>query len=472
MAVLISEASKIIKALDKDNFNQITVDKEQLSNQFFSVAKYGKSSNPEKMEMLKTLIKKWRQYSKFPKVASSIMNIKSEAVVAGDRDVVMLDSSDLDSFNLRESEINKLKEVLPERFSRILKKVRFNQFGSKYFENWYVDGRLYVYIETDEDGIKDYRFLDPLKLTLVKKEKKLIYEYDTENNGEEKKLEIPYNKVYFISSGLENENGIVISYLNKAIRPINLLMMMENSLVIQRFVRAPERWVFKLDVSGMNKKRAKQYMENMRSKYRARFTIDAITGELSGNNMTLAMQENLYIPKTNSQNGGHDIDTIGGTQNLGDIDDILFWDRKVDEALHTPKTEGGEESIVSFGSRIEEISRAEYKFFRFIKMLRSYFNQLFNILLKVDVLAAGITKESVWEEIEDDLIFVYKNDSIYEENKERNKLENKFEFLQNYEQLLLKYYGETYIRKRILKQTDEEIKVSEKEKPKETEEEY
>jgi len=469
MGIILNESSKIIQALDREAYNQIAVDKTSKVDYGFDGGKWSKSKPEEKLEQEKTLIKRTRAISKTAKVETCLMDIVNEAVVPDSKNPVVVDTSDIESVSMSDSVLEKAKEGIETSFSRIIKKMNFKKKGTSIFMDWYVDGRLYVYVEWDnnkKEGITGIRFLDPLKLKLVYKKdsksgkKHFVYEYTVsldENGEKQDPLEIPYKNVLFIPSGLTDTSGVVISYLNKALRPLNLLNMMENSLVIQRFVRAPSRWVFKIDVSGMNKKRAKSYMNNLQSKYRSRFRINAVTGELNSNNMTLAMQENFWLPKTNSQNGGHEIDEIGGNQNLGDIDDILYWKKEVDSSLNVVP-ENDENSIINFGSRLEEISRKEFKFFRFIKWIRTYFNILFTLLLKIESVFSNTLTIQQWEEIKGDIFYIYENDSIYESAKKRQKNLAKLEDAQAFAETALRWYGEEWFRTNILEQTPEEQK--------------
>lgn len=478
---LIHESSKVLKFIDSNT--PMDLDLGSTSNANDSDVK----DKNENMRVRKESIKKCRTYSKYPKSDSALTDISNEAVVSSEKNsvIVEIDKEINNDSSLTPSEIKLLMDEIPKSFSRIKKVLKFNNFGTQIFRNWYIDGGLYVYVhrekntKTENMSIKEIRFLDPLKLKYDSVKKEYNYsnkETDTGNttnsymwwstNDKEEQVDIPQKDVFFIPSGLVDENGMTISYMLKAVRPLNLLLMMENSLIIQRFVRAPERWVFKIDVSGMNKKRAKAYMENMITKYKSRFTINALSGDINANNMVMSMQENIWLPKTNSNNGGHEVDTVGGGQNLGDIDDILYWNSKVDESLNIPSSGEGE-TMFSFSSKIEEITAKQYKFFRFIKYLRIHFNVLFIKLIQEDLIVGKvIDKDTDWNEIEDYINFIYKNDSAYEEAKEMHKLEARLEFINTYEALLIKYYGIKFIRKRILKQTDEEIKEVEAEQKK------
>lgn len=476
MSEYLHESSKIIKALDATNPDLIVTDRGNLGSGGFNFGKFAKGSIAEKLEQEKKLIETWRELSQMPKVENALMDIWNEAVVADSKDPINILLSDID-FGEGDSKNEKMKERIAESFSRVLKKLNFRNDGTKIFKRWYVDGRHFIYFEKDEKGITDLRFLDPLKMKLVSEGKEEFFEYTTEKGftvgHEEEKINIPRDKVIFVPSGLRSKDGLWLSYLNKAVRPMHLLNLLENSLVIHRFVRAPERWVFKVDVSSMSKKRAKQYMDKLRSQYRSKFVINPVTGELTSENSTLAMQDNIYIPKTGSQNGGHEIDTIGGSSSFGDIEDILYYKEEVSQALNLPERTN-QDSMMVFGGRSEEITRAEYRWFRFIKWLRKYFNVTFLKLMEIDLVANKILKKGEFEKIKNDIGFEYENDSIYEESKRINKITMKLEMLRDYAELAEEWYGADWVyenlcgvndeakRKKMIKEREERKKKMDK----------
>ena len=465
--MLLHESSKIIQTLDRENPSHLVVDRggPGCSGGFMG-GRYAKGSIADKLEAEKKLIRLWRRIALSPKVENALMDIWNEAVVADSADPVWLDLQGIDFQSDAKNE--KLKDEINKSFSRITTKLNFANSGTRIFKNWYVDGRLYFYFEQKDGKITEIRWLDPLKLTAVKEIKngkeKYHFEYKLENNdifgrfGEDTLL-IPSENVVFVSSGIRDEHGIWLSYLNKAVRPLNLLSLLENSLVIHRFVRSPERWVFKIDVAGMSKKRAKAYMEKLRNEYRSRFQIDPTSGEVSAENTTLAMQENIYIPKTTSQGGGHDIDTIGGGASFGDIDDVLYFKDEVAMALNLPER-AGQDAMFQFGGRQEEISRAEYKWFRFIKWLRGYFNDMFIQFMQLDLVGHKIMSAEEFNDIKNDILFVYENDSVYEESKRVAKLTSKLDMLRDYAEMADEWYGEEWIRRNILGEDNEEIKAN------------
>jgi len=458
MSFVLHEASEIIKTLDADNADQIAIDRSNNGYTGFNLGAYGKGSKSDKIEQEKKLIRTWRDLSQLPKVENALMDIWNEAVVADSRHPVSVDTSEIELSNEKKNEA--VKEAVENAFSLILKEMRFRSAGTKIFKDWYVDGRLYVYYETKNGHITEIRFLDPMKIKLIQEDKNSYYEYIPDDaitiNGQRvEKAKIPAKQVIFIPSGLKSADGIWLSYLNKAVRPLSLLQMLENSLVIHRFVRAPERWVFRVDVSNMNKKRAKTFINNMVSKYRSKYQIDPVSGNVNAQNTLLAMQENIFLPKTNSQNGGHEIDSIGGNASFGDIDDILYWKDEVSASLNLPQSKDTE-AMFNFGSRLEEISRAEHRWFRFIKFLRSYFNMLFTKLIGIELVENKTMTKDEFDEIDDDIYYVYENDSIYEEAKKFSKIEMVLEKLSTYGEVIEKWFGPEWAYDNIIPCTKEE----------------
>lgn len=467
MAILLDE-DKITRVIDDDNFDQIPIDRNagQGGYNIFSSFYDNKSS---KDEAQKNLICDYRRIRQYPKVDDAVTDIKNGMVpICNDRSVVDILVDDLDYMFETPGLLNKIKKNLPIAFNRIKSLLRFNISGNQYADDWYTDGCLYVYYNTEKKdnntkGIKEIRMLDPLKLKLIKDTAKgMYYEYTSEN---ETKLEIAYKNVLFISSGLKDPfTGLNISYLNKALRPINLLHMLENSLVVHRFVRAPERWVFKIDVSNMSSQRGKELIKKMQENYKSRFTIDIITGELKSNSNFMTMLENIWIPKTESQNGGHEIDTVGGNGDFGNLDDLLIFQKEVNRSLHVPLSRLEPDATFNFGSRVEEISRDEKKFMTFIKTLRNKFNNLFIYLLKIELELMLVAKPEEFDKIKDQIRFQYYNDNTYELAVEKSQIEGIFELASQYEQLAVKYRGEDWFMEKMLKMTKKDIKEYHKRK--------
>ena len=465
MSILLNE-DRITKNIDQGNFDQIAIDRNGGQRSYSIFNGLGDDDSVKRDKMHKSIIQDYRRYRQYPKVDDAVTDIKNSMVpIIEERDVVEIIVDNIDYMFESQNVLKKIKKELPVSFDKIKSVLRFNIDGNQYADDWYTDGCLYVYVNYNKDGVKEVRMLDPLKLTLVEEKGKHYYEYDTgikdQYGKKADKEKIPYNKVIFVASGLKDPyTGINIGYLNKAIRPINLLQMMENSLVIHRFVRAPERWVFQIDVSNMGSQRGKAFMKKMRDQYRSRFTIDAISGELKSNSNIMAMQENFWIPKTNSNNGGHEISTIGGNmQGIGEIDDILLFQKEVYKALNVPISRLEPDATFALGSRVEEINRDEKKFMTFIKSLRNKFNKLFINLLRIDLVSRLIAKPEEFEAIKDQIRFRYENDNTYELAAKRAQMENIFETASQYEDIAIKYYGEDWYMENMLRMTPEQIKA-------------
>jgi len=469
--------NKITKAIDKGNFDQVIIDKDNnVTGGFFSGIYTGKD-NPECiLENEKNLVKTYRKYAAISKVDEAIQDITNEAIVVDEEDSCAIHTERID-FMGSPSVAKGLKEkILPEIFSKIYSKLKFDLHGDQYFERWYVDGRLYVYVDSSkEDGIKDIRILDPLRLTLVRENKKLRYDYQTgekdENGCNKEPMEIPFKNVIYITSGLHDaETGAVISYINKAIKPINQLQMMENSLVIHRFIRAPERWLFKLDTSGMSDSKATEYMRKAREQFRSRFSVDPITGETKSQSLLMSMQENFFIAKRNTQGGGHEIDTIGGSsQGFDNIDPIIYFQKEMYKALNVPVSRLEPENTTFIGSRTEEINRDELNFFKFIKKLRKRgMHVLFMKLIELEGILTGRIKKEDYDAVEDDIRFVWRNESIYEQARESSTIQSIIENSgMQAEELAHKYFSVEWFRKKVLKQTDEQIAKYDKQRQQE-----
>ena len=470
MSILLNE-DRITRAIDQSNFDQIAIDRNGGQRSYNIFNGLGDDDSMKRDKMQKSIIQDYRRYRQYPKVDDAVTDIKNSMVpIMEDRDVVEILVDELDFMFESPKTLNNLKKELPKSFDRVKSLLRFNIDGNQYADDWYTDGCLYVYVNYNKEGLQEVRMLDPLKLTLVEENKKMYYEYNTgikdEYGRKADKEKIPYNKVIFVASGLKDPStGLNIGHLNKAIRPINLLQMMENSLVIHRFVRAPERWVFQIDVSNMGSQRGKSFIKKMRDDYRSRFTIDAITGELKSNSNIMAMQENFWLPKTDSNNGGHEISTVGGNmQGIGEIDDILLFQKEVYKALNVPISRLEPDATFQLGNRVEEINRDEKKFMTFIKSLRNKFNKLFIRLLKIDLVSKLISKPEEFEAIKDQIRFRYENDNTYELAAKRAQLENIFEIASQYEDFALKWYGEDWFMENMLRMTKEQMDAYHKRK--------
>jgi hypothetical protein len=422
-----------------------------------------------------TQLMQYRSMSLYPEVDMAIEDIINETIVFDDsKNAVFLD---LDNVNDLSPQI---KEKMHKEFNNILKVLKFNHHGYEIFRKWYIDGRLYYHVVIDitrpEKGIQELRLIDPLKIKKVRKvnkENKVIngipttvikdvdehYIYtemdpdaviQTTGSG----LKISLDSICYVHSGLVDSNTKrIIGYLHKAIRPLNMLRQIEDAVVIYRMTRAPERRIFYIDVGNLPKQKAEQYMRELMNRYRNRLVYDQKTGEVKDDRAHLTMLEDYWIPRREGGRGT-EISTLDGGQNLGQMEDVEYLQRKLYRALNVPISRLETTTGFNMG-RSSEISRDEVKFFKFIERLRNKFSFLFLDLLKKQVLLKGICTEEDWEKIYQDVNFIFTKDSYFTELKENEILREKVDMLNVLSSYEGRYFSSKYIRKHILKQSDD-----------------
>jgi hypothetical protein len=414
--------------------------------------------------------------SLYPEVDMAIEDILNESIVFDDKkNAVYLDLSKVE---LSPS----IKDKIHKEWDYILKLIKFRHFGSEIFRKWYIDARLYYHVIIDntrpDKGIQELRLIDPLKIKKIRKVVKeqkaingiqanFIKEIDehfiyadtdpdailqTSSTG----LKISVDSICYVHSGLIDSNTKrVIGYLHKAIRPLNMLRQIEDALVIYRMTRAPERRIFNVDVGDLPKTKAEQYMRELMNRYRNRLVYNPQTGEVKDDRAHLTMLEDFWIP--NRDGRGTRIDTLDGGQNLGQMEDVEYLQRKLYRALNVPISRLETTSGFNMG-RTSEISRDEVKFFKFIERLKLKFSMLFLDLLKKQVLLKGIMTLNDWEKINQDIIFLFNKDSYFNELKENEVLRDKVDMLNVLSTFEGKYFSSKYIRKHILGQSDDVMK--------------
>jgi len=424
------------------------------------------------------LVQHYRSMSLYPEVDMAIEDIINDSIVFDDNKKVV--EINLDQIALSEN----IKFKILGEFKNILKLLDFSNKGFEIFRRWYIDGKIYYHCVIDvtrpDKGIVELRPIDPLKIRKVKKverENKLIngvqtpavkrieeyYLYTdidpdsimpTGNNG----MKIAPDSVAYSTSGLiDHSSKRVISYLHKAIRPLNMLRQIEDAVVIYRMSRAPERRVFYVDVGSLPKQKAEQYMRELMNRYRNRLIYDQKTGEIKDDRTHLSMLEDFWIPRKEGSRGT-EITTLDGGQNLGQMEDVEYLQRKLYRALNVPISRL--ESTTGFNmGRTSEITRDEVKFYKFIERLRLRFATLFSELLKKQCILKGILTVSDWEKIHQDIVFTYNKDSYFNELKDNEILREKVEMLNILGNFTGTFFSTNYIRKKILKMTDEEIKI-------------
>ena len=428
------------------------------------------------------LISRYRDISNYPDVDTAIEEIVSEAIAALDSEEPI--TIDLDGMDLSDS----IKKSIQTEFDTIVQLLDFKDKAHDIFRRWYIDGRIYyqkvISPVQPKKGIQELRYIDPRKIRKVrevKKEKlqsgveviKSIEEFFIYNekglsvtpgtdpnpsNG----VKIAPDTITFCPSGLlDLDRNVVIGYLNKAIKPVNQLKMMADSLVIYRLSRAPERRIFYIDVGNLPKIKAEQYMKDIMARYRNKIIYDSTTGEIKDDRKFMTMLEDFWLPRREGGRGT-EITTLPGGENLGQIADIEYFQNKVYQSLNIPVSRFQQNSGFNFG-RQAEISNDEIKFGKFVNRLRRKFNALFDDLLKTQLVLKGIITIENWEEIKVKINYKYAQDQYYQEMKEAENLRNRVDVLNQMAPYVGTYFSKNYVRKNVLRLTDAEVENIEKE---------
>jgi len=417
------------------------------------------------------LITKYREMAQQPEAERAIDDIVNEAIVADDNQAPI--EIVLDDIEQPES----IKKKIREEFEYILKLMKFNYRGYDIFRHWYVDGRIYYHIVIDVKnprlGIKELRHIDPRKIKKVRKEKRdpnrrlneetLVKKYDEffvyQSKGitsEGEGLKIAPDSIAYCHSGLlDNRNYTVLSYLHKALKPLNQLRMLEDATVIYRLARAPERRIFYIDVGNLPKAKAEQYLRDMMVKHKNKLVYDANTGEVRDDRKFLTMLEDYWLPRREGGRGT-EITTLPGGQNLGEMEDVNYFKNKLYEALNVPTTRLQADGAFNLG-RASEITRDELKFSRFVNRLRTRFSEIFHILLERQLLLKGVITAQEWKEMQDDIHYDFMEDNHFAELKDSEILENRLRLLADVDQYTGKYFSVSWIQKNVLRQSEEDI---------------
>jgi hypothetical protein len=437
------------------------------------------------------LIKRYREMALHPEVDGAIEDIINEAIVSDQNDSpVQVDLSNVPASD-------KLKSMIREEFKYIKEILDFDKRCHEILRNWYVDGRIYYHkvidLEKPQEGIKEVRYIDPMKIKLVRKIKKdpkqvlnpsfavanagkvnlvtpeveEFYEYNPHSKGNNLNTSqyktgmggaarISKDAITYVHSGLVDRNKqCVLSYLHKAIKALNQLRMIEDSLVIYRLSRAPERRIFYIDVGNLPKIKAEQYLRDVMTRYRNKLVYDANTGEIRDDKKMMSMLEDFWLPRREGGRGT-EITTLPGGQNLGELTDVNYFQKKLFRALGVPESRLGGEGGFNLG-RSSEILRDEIKFTKFVGRMRKRFSQLFMDMLKTQLILKNIVTPEDWKVISDHIQFDYVYDNHFSELKEAELIQNRLGVLAAAEPYVGTYYSVDYIRRNILKQTDSEI---------------
>jgi hypothetical protein len=425
------------------------------------------------------LIKRYRDTALMADVDAAIDDIVNEAIANLENEKPI--EIKLDNLKAPSS----IKKSIEEEFHNITKLLKFQERAQDYFRRWYIDGRVYFHkvIDTSKPkmGITDIRYIDPRKIKKIRnvnKEKdvktgvefvKSVEEYFVYNEkgiyvASPSAMSVPNNTglkitndaICYVPSGLfDVDNNMVLSYLHKAIKPANQLRMMENALVIYRLARAPERRIFYIDVGNLPKLKAEQYLKDIMNRYRNKLVYDASTGEIRDDKKTMSMLEDFWLPRREGGKGT-EITTLPGGQNLGEIADIEYFQRKLYESLYVPVSRLQQQTGLNFG-RAAEINRDELKFTKFITKLRRQFTKLFDDLMKTQLILKGVITAQDWDELHEGIEYQFAQDAYYSESKEQELVRSRVELLMQLAQFDGQYVNKRYIQKNILRFSDEEI---------------
>ena len=422
------------------------------------------------------LVTKYREMSLQPECDFAIEDIINDSINM-DKSAypveIVLDDADLPQ---------RIKKIVREEFDRILYTLDFGNKGYEIFKRWYIDGRLYYQIVIDKDnirdGIKELRYIDPRKIKKIRhqqKEKdpktgatlfkgvKEFYYYNPKGiASNDKGIKIAKDSICHVDSGLiDPMNKLSLGYLHKAIKPLNQLRMLEDATVIYRLSRAPERRIFYIDVGNLPKAKAEQYLRDMMVKHKNKLVYDANTGEVRDDRRHMTMLEDFWLPRREGGRGT-EITTLPGGQNLGELDDVMYFQKKLYKALNVPVSRLEAEVNFNIG-RSTEISRDELKFQKFINRIRNKFAVLFDNLLEVQLVLKGVITKGEWEQVRNSITFNFINDNHFEELKQSEIMAERLRLLGEIDPLVGKYFSTHWVRKNVLHMTEEEIDIMQRE---------
>ena len=415
------------------------------------------------------LILKYRGSANQPEADAAIEDIVNEAITAAENKPSI--SLNLDNVPVSAS----VKKTMFEEFENIFNMLNFKELGHDIFRRWYIDGRIYHHLIVDENnpsaGIQEIRYIDTVKIRKVKQVKKKkdpvsganlvdkineFYIYQEKPGSQASGVKLTLDSVSYCTSGLLDEHRKkVISYLHKALKPITQLRMMEDSLVIYRLARAPERRMFYIDVGNLPRGKAEQYMKDIMAKYRNKLVYDAKTGEIRDDRKHMSMLEDFWLPRREGGRGT-EISTLPGGENLGQIEDIIYFQKRLYRSLNVPMNRLEQEQQFSLG-RATEISRDELKFQKFIDRLRNKFGNLFYDILKKQLILKNVITEDDWNSWKNKVTVDFLRDNHFAELKEAELLREKIQSLDQVSQYVGEYFSKEWVQKNVLLFDDETI---------------
>ena len=426
------------------------------------------------------LITRYREMSNHPELDMAIDEIVNEAISHDEAGKVC----DIVMDNLKQPE--SIKKKINEEFQNVLKMLNFSNLADDLFKRWYIDGRLFYHVVVNDrnpkEGIQELRYIDPRKIRKVREIKKdrdpktgaqiivstaEYYVYNdkgqttqtfTSNVGQG--IRIAPDSIINVNSGLmDAKNTFVISYLHKAIKPLNQLRMIEDAIVIYRISRAPERRIFYIDVGNLPRGKAEQYLRDVMVKYRNKMVYDANTGELRDERKHMSMLEDFWLPRREGGKGT-EITTLPAGQNLGELEDVKYFQKKLLQCLNVPysRLEENGGGFAGMG-RSQEVTRDELKFAKFVTRLRNKFTQLFDHALRTQLVLKGICTSEEWEDFKEDIYYDFQKDNNFTEMRASELLQNRLQMLQLVDPYIGRYFSNHYIKNKILMMTDEEIEA-------------
>lgn len=425
------------------------------------------------------LVTRYREMALVPECDAAIDEIVNESIAIDEKNLILLDLDRLDVSP-------QLKQIIKSEFNNCLSLIDFNKYAYEIYRRWYIDGRLYYHVMIDEKnpqlGIQELRFVDPRKIRKVrevqkKKAKnnepteitisKVVNEYyifndkgfnfgnkavGTNTTG----LRIAKDSIVHVVSGItDNQGQMVLSYLHKSIKPLNQLSTLEDALVIYRLARAPERRIWYIDVGNLPKMKAEQYVRDIMVKHKNRLIYDANTGQIRDDRKFMTMLEDYWLPRREGGRGT-EVSTLPGGQNLGEMDDVLYFQKKFLQSLNVPISRLNSDSLFSVG-RATEITRDEVKFSRFIVRLRHRFSHLFLELLKKQLILKSVTTLEDWELLKNSISFEFAKDNYFAELKDAEIRQSRISQARDMQDMAGKYVSHEWIRKNVLQQSDDDI---------------